>query len=138
VVSSTDKLIGMSERDLIRGGVQRVPRIVAATDGRPVFADGSSADVKSVVWATGFRPDFRWIDLPVFDHEGLPRHERGVVREAPGLFFIGLRFQYRLNSSLIGGAGADAAFVVQSIVNRYGGTRVASSMDFPWGRAASY
>ena len=138
VVSSTDELIGMSERDLTRGGVQRVPRIVAVTDGRPVFADGSSADVQGVVWATGFRPDFRWIDCPAFDHDGFPRHERGVVREAPGLYFIGLRFQYRLNSSLLGGVGADAEFVVQSIVDRYGGTRIASSMDFPWGRAASY
>jgi putative flavoprotein involved in K+ transport len=94
--------------------------------------------VKSVVWATGFRPDFRWIHLPVFDHEGFPRHQRGAVREIPGLFFVGLRYQHRLNSSLIGGVGRDAEFVVRSIMSRYGETRVESSVDLPWGRAASY
>jgi putative flavoprotein involved in K+ transport len=138
VTSSTDKLIGMAERDLVHGGVQRVPRVVGARDGQPVFADGSSVNVRSVIWATGFRPDFRWIELPVFDGSGFPRHERGVVREAPGLFFVGLRFQYRLNSSLVGGVGADAEYVVQAVMDRYGDARVESSLDFPWGRAASY
>lgn len=138
VLSSTDKLIGFSERDLERGGVVRVPRITGNRDGQPLFADGSTANVKSIVWATGFRPDFRWIDLPVFELDGFPRHERGVVREAPGLYFVGLRFQYRLNSSLVGGVGADAQYVAQSIVRRYGETRVEPSTDFRWGRAASY
>lgn len=138
VASSSDKLIGMTERDLARGGVQRVPRVTGGQAGQPVFADGSTATVRGVIWATGYRPDFRWITLPVFDHDGVPRHERGVVREAPGLYFVGLRFQYRLNSSLIGGVGADARFVVQSIMRRYGEARSASPMDFPWGRAAAY
>lgn len=65
-------------------------------------ADG----VRTVVWATGFRPDHSFIDLPVFDRKGQIRHEGGVV--APGLFVMGLKFLRRRRSHLIAGAGDDA------------------------------
>ncbi len=48
-----------------------------------------SLPAEGVIWATGFRPDFKWIDLPVFDDYGYPRHQRGIVQTAPGLYFVG-------------------------------------------------
>lgn len=129
VLGGTDALIGMNERDLIASGVTRAGRVSGAVDGRPV-ADGRPIDVASVVWATGYRPDFRWIDVAkpssgetIFDSvSGLPRHHRGVTA-VPGLFFLGLRFQHRLNSSLIGGVGEDARFIAERVAERYGFTR---------------
>ena len=125
-LSSTDKLIGFTERDLTTPTLRRVGRVAGARDGKPLLDDGRVADVRSIVWSTGFRPDFRWIELPVFDANGLPRHVRGVVQDQPGLSFVGLRFQHRLNSSLIGGVGADAEYVARAVLARYGETRTAS------------
>jgi putative flavoprotein involved in K+ transport len=122
ILSSTDKLIGMSERDLLSSTLRRSGRVAGVRDGKPVLEDGSLADVKSIVWCTGFRPDFRWIDAPVLGDDGYPRHTRGVT-QTPGLYFLGLRFLYRLNSSLVGGVGADAEYVVNMVKARYGATR---------------
>ena len=66
--------------------------------------------MRTVVWCTGFRPDFRWIQLPVFGPEGYPDHRRGIVAAAPGLGFVGLRYRYRIGSSLIGGVREDAEY----------------------------
>ena len=66
------------------GRVERAPRL---DDGRVL------EDVRTVVWCTGFRPDFRWIQLPVFGPEGYPHHRRGIVAGAPGLGFVGLRYR---------------------------------------------
>jgi putative flavoprotein involved in K+ transport len=126
ILESTDALIGMTERDLTEGGVRRVGRVAEARDGRPVLAGGAIANVSSIVWATGFRPDFSWIDAPVFGDDGFPVHNRGVTA-LPGLYFLGLRFQHRLNSSLIGGVGRDAEFLGEVIAARYGHTRSVDS-----------
>jgi putative flavoprotein involved in K+ transport len=72
----------------------------------------------AIVWCTGFSPDYSWIDAPVFDERGWPRHTRGVVAEVPGLYFLGLRFQHRMSSSLVGGVGEDAAFVAGEVARR--------------------
>lgn len=122
ILGSTDTLIGMTETDLVDAGVRRVGRVVSARDGKPVLANGTTTDVASIIWATGFRPDFSWVDVPVFGDDGFPIHRRGVTA-IPGLFFLGLRFQHRLNSSLIGGVGEDARFIAESIAKRYGFTR---------------
>jgi putative flavoprotein involved in K+ transport len=71
-----------------------------------------------VVWCTGFQPDYGWIDLPGVDTAAPLHHERGVIAGVPGLYFLGLRFQHRLNSSLIGGVGEDAAFIAEHIARR--------------------
>lgn len=126
VLGSTDTLIGMTEKDIARAGVKRVERVDSVRDGLPVTANGAALDVRSIVWATGFRPDFGWIDLPILDDRGFPVHERGVVKAQPGLFFVGLRFQYRLNSSLVGGVGADAEYVASAVMTRYGRMRTTS------------
>ena len=127
VLGSTDALIGMTEKDIARAGVQRMARIESVRDGHPVTASGETLDVRSIVWATGFQPDFRWIELPVLDARGYPVHHRGVVDAQPGLFFVGLRFQYRLNSSLVGGVGEDAKYVASAVMTRYGRTRATTS-----------
>jgi putative flavoprotein involved in K+ transport len=107
-------------KDLEAAGVERVARTVGVSGGRPALEDGRVFDVANVVWCTGFRPDFGWIDLPVFDDEGEPLHERGVVEGQPGLYFVGRPFLYGFTSSLIGGVGRDAEHVVEHIASRPG------------------
>jgi putative flavoprotein involved in K+ transport len=112
-----DALIGIPERELTHAGVTRVSRLSAQRGGLPVVGD-QVLEPRVIVWCTGFAPDYRWIDLPVFGDDGYPRHERGVCVDAPGLYFLGLRFQHRLSSSLIGGVGSDAAWVAERIAAR--------------------
>ena len=66
-------------------------------------------DIRTVVWATGYRPDHRWIELPIFDHKGMIRHDGGVVRGAPGMYVVGLNVLRRRGSRFIGGAARDSA-----------------------------
>lgn len=86
--------------------------------GRPVLADGTSLDVANVVWCTGFRPDYGWIELPVFGADGWPKEQRGVVDAQPGLYFLGIPFLYSFTSMLVLGAGRDAAYVVDRLAAR--------------------
>lgn len=105
----------LAERD-VRWLEQRVTRVSA--DGKPTLADGTVLDVRTVIWCTGFEQHFEWIDLPVFDEQGWPREYRGVVDEAPGLFFCGLVFQYAFSSMVLPGVGRDAAYVAGRIADR--------------------
>ncbi|MCY1128492.1 NAD(P)-binding domain-containing protein [Frigidibacter sp. RF13] len=68
--------------------------------------DFAKGRISTVIWATGYAPDFGWLDLPVFDRKGRIVHDKGVV--APGLYVLGLPFLRTRKSSLIDGAGADA------------------------------
>jgi putative flavoprotein involved in K+ transport len=111
-----DALIGIPERELTDAGVIRVPRIETQRGGLPVCGD-QVLEPRVIVWCTGFAPDYRWIDLPVFDDKGYPRHVRGASVDVPGLHFLGLRFQHRMTSSLIGGVGHDAASVAERIAS---------------------
>jgi putative flavoprotein involved in K+ transport len=117
VRSGGDALIGIPERSLAEAGVQRVGRVESVQDGWPVVG-GEPLRPRAIVWCTGFAADYSWIHLPVFDEHGVPRHVRGVAAEAPGLYFLGLRFQYRMSSSLVGGVGDDAAFVAAEVARR--------------------
>jgi putative flavoprotein involved in K+ transport len=112
-----DARIGIPERALIEAGIRRTGRLEEVRDGLPVVGAEMIAPA-AVVWCTGFTPDYSWIDLPVFGADGYPRHVRGEVTDAPGLFFLGLRFQHRMSSSLIGGVGDDAAFLAARIARR--------------------
>jgi len=117
-------LIRVKPRDLQAAGVQRVPRTVGVSDGKPVLEDGRVLDVANVIWCTGFHPGFSWIDIPVFgEHE--PVHRRGVVESAPGLYFVGLDFLYAFSSTMIHGVGRDADYVVKELAGRVGAARVA-------------
>jgi putative flavoprotein involved in K+ transport len=105
--------------DLAARGVRRFEaRVVGAEGGRPELSDGTVVDAASVVWCTGFRQVFDWIDLPVFDERGWPREYRGVVDEAPGLFFCGLSFQYAFASMILPGVGRDAEYVARQVARR--------------------
>jgi putative flavoprotein involved in K+ transport len=106
-------LIGLKSQEVVEAGVTRVGRMAGVSGGRPRLDDEHALDVSTVVWATGFRPDYSWIKLPVFDEHGYPKHERGVVPGVEGLFFLGLPFQSSLSSSLMGGVGSDACFISQ-------------------------
>ena len=109
-----DTLIGSSPRGLSRLGVELKQRAVDA-DGRKVrFADGSELEVDAVIWATGYRPDYSWIDLPVFDPDGRVRHRRGVT-DVPGLYFLGLTWQHTRGSALLGWVKDDAEFIAGQI-----------------------
>ena len=111
-------MLRVKRSDLAARGVERVTsRIEEVRDGRPVV-DGAARDVANVVWATGFRQDLGWIKLPILGDDGYPQEARGVVREAPGLYFCGLSFQYSFSSMLLAGAGRDAAYVVDRLVSR--------------------
>jgi putative flavoprotein involved in K+ transport len=99
-------------------GIQRVPRTAGVRDGLPVLEDGRVLEVANVVWCTGFVPDFGWIDLPVFDQDGVPLHDRGIVGAEPGLYFVGLLFLRALSSPLVGGVGRDAEHIAEHIASR--------------------
>ena len=113
-----DPLIRTRSKEILAAGVERVGRVVGVDGGRPVLEDGRVLDVANVVWCTGFRTDFGWIDLPVFDEAGDPRHVRGVVESEPGLYFLGLVFQYSFSSDVLPGRGRDAAFIAKHIAAR--------------------
>jgi putative flavoprotein involved in K+ transport len=103
--------------DLVAAGVERVPKTVAVSDGLPVLEDGRALDVANVIWCTGFRQDFGWIDVPVFGEEEQLRQERGVTSE-PGLYFVGLDFLYAFTSENVGGVGRDARHIAKRIASR--------------------
>jgi putative flavoprotein involved in K+ transport len=112
-------LIRVKQADLRGAGVELVAeRTVGLEDGRPVLADGRVVDVPNVLWCTGFKQDFTWIDAPVTGPDGWPLEHRGIATSVPGLYFVGLAFQFAFASTLIGGAGADAGHVVDHIVAR--------------------
>jgi putative flavoprotein involved in K+ transport len=112
-----DPLVGISARHLAAAGIERIGRVTDVRDGLPV-CDGEPVEARMIVWSTGFAPDYSWIAHPVTDVDGTPRHRRGVATDAPGLFFVGLRFQHRLTSALLGGVGEDAAYVAERIALR--------------------
>jgi len=109
-----DTLIGSSPRALRRHGVTMRPRVVGAIGRTVRFADGTEIDVDAVVWATGFRPDYSWLEVPVVDPSGHIRHRRGVT-DVPGLYFLGLSWQHTRGSALLGFVADDAEFLASEI-----------------------
>jgi putative flavoprotein involved in K+ transport len=112
-----DPLVGMSPKFLERANLRRAGRTIGVRGGLP-FLEGGNVDAETVavIWCTGFRPDFSWIELPVLGLDGYPLHRRGLVETAPGIAFLGMRFQYRVSSALLGGVGEDAAYVASETV----------------------
>jgi putative flavoprotein involved in K+ transport len=74
----------------------------------------SSGEIRTVIWATGFRPDYSWLNVPVLDRKGLIRHEGGVT-DCPGLYAMGLPFMRRRKSSFLFGAADDARDISQHL-----------------------
>jgi putative flavoprotein involved in K+ transport len=76
--------------------------------------DLGDADIRTVIWATGYRPDYSWLDVPVLDRKGQIQHDGGVV-SVPGMYVMGLPFLRRRKSSFIDGAGDDAADLAEHL-----------------------
>jgi len=114
-LSTRDTLIGSSPREIEkRYGVELKPRVVGADGHTLRFEDGGEIELDAVIWATGYRPDYSWITLPLFDQNGSLRHRRGVT-EVPGLYFLGLTWQHTRGSALIGWVKDDAEFIAEQI-----------------------
>ena len=112
-----DTLIGSSPRELTRRyGVELKPRADDASGRTVRFEDGSELEVGAAIWATGYRPDHSWIDLPILDSSGRLRHRRGVT-DVPGLLFLGLTWQWTRGSALIGWVKDDAQFLAERIAD---------------------
>jgi len=73
----------------------------------PLALDLANGEIRTIIWATGYRPDYSWLELPVFDRKGMVRHDGGVV-SSPGVYLMGVPFVRRRKSTLIDGAGDDA------------------------------
>jgi putative flavoprotein involved in K+ transport len=103
-------------RDVEAGPPERFePTRVPASS--PLQLDLRNAEIRSIVWATGFHPDYSWLHVPVFDRKGSLRHDGGVV-DAPGLYAIGLPILRRRKSTFIHGAEDDARDIVEHL-DRY-------------------
>jgi putative flavoprotein involved in K+ transport len=104
-------LLRYRRKELLAAGVELTEaRVDRVHDGRPVLADGRMPDVATVVWCTGFERDDTWITPAIEVRDGWPVERRGVST-TPGLYFLGLVFQYAFTSMLVVGAGRDAAYV---------------------------
>jgi putative flavoprotein involved in K+ transport len=88
----------------------------------PLSLDLNKGEFRTIIWATGYRPDYSWLHVPVFDRKGRIRHDGGVVDEAPGMYLMGLQFMRRRKSALIDGAGDDARELAGHIARYLGET----------------
>jgi putative flavoprotein involved in K+ transport len=117
-LATRDVLIGSSPRGLRRSGVTLTKRLTDLVGRRALFDDGSEQDIDAIIWATGYRSDFSWIEIPAIKNaDGTIVHRRGVS-DASGLFFIGLPWQHTRGSALIGFVKDDAAFIAAHIHSR--------------------
>lgn len=114
-LSQSDPLIGTDMKMLARKrGVEFLERTEKAEGHTVTFAGGRTLSASTILWATGFRPDFSWVQVPVCDERGVPIHQRGVTH-ARGLYFLGLRWQHTQGSGLLMGVGRDAAYLADSL-----------------------
>ena len=114
-LAKRDVLIGSSARTLRRSDVTLRGRLTKAVGRHALFEDGSEQDIDAIVWATGYRSDFAWIDIPGVKGAGdRIVHRRGVT-DASGLFFLGLTWQHTRGSALIGFVNDDATYIASRI-----------------------
>ena len=108
-------VIGTNLKQLARSGVTMHPRVAAADTTTVTFADGTTTSPAAIIWATGYRSDYSFIDVTgAIDAAGAPVHERGVS-PVPGLYYLGLPWQHTRGSALLGFVGADAAHIAEHI-----------------------
>jgi putative flavoprotein involved in K+ transport len=123
--------------DLTKAGVKHVARTAGVKGGKPLLADGRVLDVSNVIWCTGYENGLRsWIDLPIFDDRGEPRHQAGLVDREPGLYFVGQHFQYAFSSTMIHGVSRDAARMAGVIATRCAAQPLARAQEATAVRAA--
>jgi putative flavoprotein involved in K+ transport len=111
-------LARVRRKDIVAAKIERVGRTTGVREGRPLLEDGRVLDVSNVIWCTGYAPDFGWIDPALPTRHGFPVQERGIIESVPGLYFMGLPFQYSLSSVLVGGVGRDARHIADHIASR--------------------
>jgi putative flavoprotein involved in K+ transport len=111
-------LIRVKPRQLTAAGVQRVAKMTGVQNGLPVLEDGRVLDVTNIIWCTGFGNGLSWIDLPIFEANGEPRHRSGISTDEPGLYFVGLHFLHSFSSTMIHGIARDAKRIADAIEQR--------------------
>src|SRR5258708_8705346 len=79
----------------------------------------AAANIKTIIWSVGYGTDYRWIEVPIFDGKGYPAHQRGVTT-VPGLYFLGLPWQYTWGSGRFSGVARDAIFIADYMEARRG------------------
>jgi putative flavoprotein involved in K+ transport len=126
-------LIRTSIEDATSKGVSLRPRVTGTEGDTVLFADGTSLQPDTVIWATGSTPDLAWIAGLPLGLGDVPVTQRGAVEGMPGLFTMGMPFQYGLTSAIIGGVGRDAAW----IADRIAATRAGSPSGWRPRRAGS-
>jgi putative flavoprotein involved in K+ transport len=109
-----ETLIGSSPRAARRQGIRLRPRATAAAGTTVTFADGTELTTGAAIWATGFRLDHSFVELPVFDPSGAVAHERGVTAVA-GVYFLGLPWQHTRGSAPLGWVKDDAEYLAPAI-----------------------
>jgi putative flavoprotein involved in K+ transport len=108
-----ERFKALFDRYIEAAGVSAPPDDRIAFEFEPPVLDEldlAGAGISTVLWTTGYRIDYGWIDLPIFDESGYPRHRRGVT-EIPGLYFLGLLWQHTLVSATLMGISLDAAHI---------------------------
>jgi putative flavoprotein involved in K+ transport len=111
-----DKLI--DEQSLAADEAPRREELMNGYDAEVIEElDLKAEKINTIIWATGYKFDFSWVDFPIFDQDGYPIQNRGVS-EFPGLYFLGLHFLYKRRSGLLWGVGEDAAHVAKAIAAR--------------------
>src|SRR5262245_42723589 len=121
VKKSGGPLLRWRKPELLAAGVELTDaRTMGVQDGKPVLANGRVLDVANVIWCTGFRADYGWINPPLpVDEHGVPEEYRGVSA-VRGLYFMGLVFQYSFASMNVHGVSRDAAYVVDRVAELRG------------------
>ena len=111
-------MIGGGHKELKAHGVTVRPRPTAADNGwRALRGRHLGAEYDVVIWATGFRLDHSWIDVPeVKDENGRRKHTRGVT-PSPGLYLLGMTWQHKRTSALLGWVAEDAAYLAEQIAS---------------------
>ena len=129
-MSSREFIIGSSPRRLRAKGVRFRPGVADAHGRTFRLTDGSSLDAGIAVWATGYRPDYSWIDIPGVVHDGKVIHRRGVTGVS-GLYFLGLSWQHTRGSALLGFVHDDAAYLAGRITANAQATPAAAAHHAP-------
>jgi putative flavoprotein involved in K+ transport len=123
-----DLVIGTRWRDLARLGIQARARLESTSGRTASFADGRVTDLAAVVWATGFRTDYSWLDVPGAVVDSAVPNERGITA-VPGLSVLGLPWQHTRGSALLGFVKDDAAWLADHISRQLAVPRPDSRMD---------
>jgi len=129
-LARADEFFDARFRDLVETFIARAGLDVPPDDrqpfafdpAEPTEVDLAALGVNSVLWTSGYRMDYRWIDLPIFDDHGYPRQSRGVT-EIPGLYFLGLLWQHNQGSATLFGVNEDAAYLARQM-----GLRITSDL----------